>query len=208
MREQLAMSKPFIVAARRSQVMKNLRAIAIAILANVEAKGIFPPAIIEKDSKPLLSWRVAILPYIGEQELYNAFHLNEAWDSPHNMQVAKRMPRVYQSSAGSNDGKTVILALTGNRSAFDGGRRIGIADLPKGASDTLMVVEAGPDKAVFWTKPEDVPLEPGMPPAAVIGNFPDDGFQAAFCNGTVVRIGVDKARLKAFRKPSGGESVR
>jgi hypothetical protein len=83
-----------------------------------------------------------------------------------------------------------------------------MADLPVGASKTLMIVEAGPNKAIFWTKPEDVSLEPGTPPAAAIGDFPDDGFQAAFCDGTVVRIEVDKARLKAFRKPSGGASVR
>jgi hypothetical protein len=32
----------------------------------------------EKDGKPLLSWRVAILPYIGHDELYRQFHLDES----------------------------------------------------------------------------------------------------------------------------------
>ena len=46
---------------------------------------------------PLLSWRVAILPYLGESEkaLYGQFKLSEPWDSPHNKALLAKMPRVY-----------------------------------------------------------------------------------------------------------------
>ena len=50
-----------------------------------DAKQSFPPAYTaDKDGKPLLSWRVLILPYVEQNELYKQFHLDEPWDSEHN----------------------------------------------------------------------------------------------------------------------------
>jgi hypothetical protein len=54
-----------------------------------------PPAILGKDGKPLLSWRVLLLPYLGERELYEKFKLSEPWDSPNNKKLLPRMPEVY-----------------------------------------------------------------------------------------------------------------
>ena len=50
-----------------------------------------------QDGTPLLSWRVAILPYMGESEkaLYSQFKLTEPWDSPHNKGLLAKMPKVY-----------------------------------------------------------------------------------------------------------------
>ena len=60
------------------------------------ANNAFPgPAITDKDGKPLLSWRVAILPYIEQQGLYKKFKLDEPWDSPHNKALFKEMPPIY-----------------------------------------------------------------------------------------------------------------
>lgn len=42
-----------------------------------------------------LSWRVALLPFLGHQELYDQFHLDEAWNSPHNQELIKKMPEVF-----------------------------------------------------------------------------------------------------------------
>ena len=43
-----------------------------------------PFDIVDKDGKPILSWRVLLLPYIEEGPLANAFKLDERWDSEHN----------------------------------------------------------------------------------------------------------------------------
>ena len=54
-------------AARRAQCVNNLKQIALAMHNYESATGAFPkPASIGKDGKPLLSWRVAILPYIEQ----------------------------------------------------------------------------------------------------------------------------------------------
>ena len=52
-------------------------------------------AIFDKQGKPLLSWRVQILPFVEEGELFKQFHLDEPWDSEHNKPLIAKMPAVY-----------------------------------------------------------------------------------------------------------------
>ena len=65
-------------------------------------KGAFPDNIYTKDGKRLLSWRVALLNYgdSGDIALYKRFHLDEPWDSPHNLAVAQAVPEVYTDQHG------------------------------------------------------------------------------------------------------------
>ena len=193
-------------AARRAKQMNNLRQVCIAMLMYHEVQHNFPPAVIEKDGKPLLSWRVAILPYVGEDALYKQFHLNEPWDSPRNLEVAKKMPSILQSPDSPNDGKTQIMLFTGKGTAFDGGKKIRMDDIRDGASNTILCVEAGADKAVLWTKPEDLPFDPEKPLAA-LGKVPPMGFCAAFFDGHVEQLKVDDKTLKALITPDGGEVI-
>ena len=46
--------------------------------------------------KPLLSWRVHLLPFLEENELYEQFKLDEPWDSPHNIKLLDQMPADVQ----------------------------------------------------------------------------------------------------------------
>src|SRR5512147_3147612 len=62
-----------------------------------------PVAATRKDGKPLLSWRVMILPYIEEDALFREFHLDEPWDGPHNVKLLDRMPKIYQPFRGKKD---------------------------------------------------------------------------------------------------------
>jgi RNA polymerase sigma factor (sigma-70 family) len=56
--------------------------------------GHFPHAAIsDKEGKPLLSWRVALLPSLGYEELYKEFKLDEPWDGPHNKPCWRRCPK-------------------------------------------------------------------------------------------------------------------
>ncbi|WP_165251469.1 sigma-70 family RNA polymerase sigma factor, partial [Paludisphaera soli] len=76
----------------------NLQRILIALQDYPDRfEGRFPAAaILGPDGRPNLSWRVALLPSLGEEELYNEFHLDEPWDSPHNKTLLARMPAVFQ----------------------------------------------------------------------------------------------------------------
>ncbi|MBV9126015.1 MAG: DUF1559 domain-containing protein, partial [Planctomycetes bacterium] len=72
----------------RIQSINNLKQIALAFHSMNDTYNFMPPAAIcGKDGRPLLSWRVAILPYIEQQNLYNQFRLDEPWDSPTNKKL-------------------------------------------------------------------------------------------------------------------------
>src|SRR4051812_41854993 len=74
----------------------QLRQIMLAMLQHHDQVGTFPaPAIEDSQGRPLLSWRVAILPYLDEAGLFNRFALDEPWDSPHNMGLLPRMPSTF-----------------------------------------------------------------------------------------------------------------
>lgn len=78
----------------------NLRKLADAMLAYHEDYGSFPPAEVrDAEGKPLYGWRVLLLPFLGENELYEKFNLEELWDSPHNIVFSKKSPEVYQCGA-------------------------------------------------------------------------------------------------------------
>ena len=70
-------------AARRTQSMNNLKQIALAMHIYYDAHKHFPAAAsCGPDGKPLLSWRVYILPFIEQKPLFDQFHLNEAMGQP------------------------------------------------------------------------------------------------------------------------------
>ena len=98
------------------------------------------------------------------------------------------------------------MLFTGKGAAFDGGKKIRMTDIRDGTSDTILCVEAGPDKAVPWTKPEDLPFDPEKPLAA-LGKVSPEGFIAAFFDGSVQQLKVDNQTLKALITPDGGERI-
>src|SRR5262249_46508298 len=73
------------LAKARRQSINNLKEIALAMHNRHDTYGFLPAsAIYSKNGKPLLSWRVELLPFLDQQELYRQFHLDEPWDSEHN----------------------------------------------------------------------------------------------------------------------------
>ncbi|MHB9078993.1 MAG: DUF1559 family PulG-like putative transporter [Pirellulaceae bacterium] len=59
--------------------------------------GTLPPAYtVNAEGQPLHSWRVLLLPYLGQQELYGKLRLDEPWDSEHNRQFQDAAPNIYQ----------------------------------------------------------------------------------------------------------------
>ena len=126
----------------------------------------------DNDGRPLLSWRVRILPYIDEHELYSRFHRNEPWNSPHNIQLLSLMPRVYQnpslprlrvSSSPENIGKTVYLAFRSSASSLNSDIGNPASRLPDRSDAAIVAVAAIKSQPVFWTKPEDSPPASSFP---------------------------------------------
>lgn len=142
-----------------AQRSNNLKFIGLAMHGYADTYKTFPlHAIYSKDGKtPLLSWRVAILPYVEEAKLYQQFKLDEPWDSPNNKKLISRMPKIYAlKGATAGKGMTHYQVITGPGTPFDGNKKIGLRDLVRGSSNTILAIEA--KEPVIWTKPADVTL--------------------------------------------------
>lgn len=196
-------------AAARLRASNNLKAIALAF-DNYEAAGGRLPAqaIYTPDGKPGLSWRVMLLPYLDQSELYKQFKLDEAWDSPHNKKLIARMPWMYEipGRKQSSPGQTFFQVFHGKGAVFDGKDGIKFEDITDGRANTFLVVEAG--KAVPWTKPEDIPFDPAKKLPRLGGSF-RGVFLAAFCDGAVRPVSdtVSEDVLKAMITRNGGEKL-
>jgi uncharacterized protein DUF1559 len=196
-------------AARRTQSMNNMKQQMLALLNHESAKKAFPAHAIYKDGKPLLSWRVQILPYIEQQALYEQFHLDEPWDSEHNRALIQHMPQVYANpNMPLQAGKTNYLAVVGKDCVFDGtDKGMQLRNITDGTSKTIALVEADPAKAVEWTKPDDWQFDPNNPSAG-LGHIRAGGWLSAFADGSVQFISstIDQNMLKAFFTRAGGEA--
>jgi hypothetical protein len=198
-------------AAGRAQSMNNLKQIALAMFNYHEASKHFPsPASRSADGKPLLSWRVAILPYIEQGQLYNQFHLDEPWDSPHNKTLIGKMPAIFRlSGSKAAPGMTNYVVPVGGGALYSStGEEPAFKDITDGTSNTIMMVGVDDKHAVVWTKPDDLQFD-AQDPKKGIGSVNREGFPAAFCDGSVrfLRSTIDAKTLKALFTRAGGEVV-
>jgi len=130
---------------------------------------------------PLLSWRVALLPSLGEVELYNQFRLNEPWDSEHNRELIARMPQVYADPSGQTPAGKTIFRMIGGEGSF-------LSKFPNGFAwqdlvippNTIYMISVTPEQSVEWTRPEFVQYQPETFDLMV-----KPVFAAMFCSGVV-----------------------
>jgi hypothetical protein len=194
-----------------SAVGRKLGRIGLAMHNYLTDHNRFPPAAVtDRAGKRLLSWRVAILPYIGEQQLYQEFHLNEAWDSEHNKKLIARMPDVFAlTSPLAWQGKTSFLGVAGVKAMFPPDLKpLAIRDVSDGTSNTVWVVGVDDAHAVIWTKPEDYNYDPKNPRVGLLGHFVD-GIPTLFVDGSAQLLPKDisTAKLNAYFTRNGGEIV-
>jgi hypothetical protein len=212
----VALLLPAIQAARqaagRNETANNMKQIMLAFHNYHDVKKGFPAhANYSADGKPLLSWRVHILPYLEEGAgVYQQFKLDEPWDSPHNQALIAQMPQVYQNpNLPLEPGKTNYLAVVGEPCIMDGtdkGKRL--PQITDGTSNTIMLVESAPDQAVEWTKPDDWEFDANNPKAGLGGVRPGN-WNAGFADGSVQPIPemIDAEQLKAMFTRDGRETV-
>lgn len=198
-------------AAQRSSSKNNLRQLGLAMHNFHDTYRGFPPVASFKNKKKLLSWRVYLLPFLEANDLFKQFHLDEPWDSEHNRKLIARMPKVFADPSGrvKKPGMTRYLAPVGPKAVFTGKEEgIQIKDIIDGTSNTIMLVEAAPERAVVWTKPDDLPLDDKDPLKGLLGKGAES-FQALFADGSVrvISKNIEKKVLKALFTRNGGEAV-
>ena len=200
-------------AARRSSSMNNMKQLMLSMFNYESVHRHFPAyANFDADGKPLLSWRVHILPYLEQQALYQQFHLDEPWDSDHNKKLIAKMPPVFldpSSKLTAADGKSSYLGVKGEGHVFDGtkeGKQL--RDITDGTSNSIALVSVDDEAAAIWTKPGD--WEPDAEDLLKAFDGPRPGiFLAGFCDGSVraISTAIDAAQLKAILTVDGGEVV-
>lgn len=191
----------------RHRERDRLKYIGMALQNYLNDSRHFPDlAIRDKEGKPLLSWRVAILPYLGKSDLYGQFHLNEPWNSEHNRGLIDQIPDEYHGD-GTAAGQTRFLAPVGENLAFTsagGGPRL--KDITDGW-ETILVVRADADHAVVWTKPEDLAVDLENPKRGITDG--NTRVMALFVGGYVpiFDCSVRSSLLRALFTRNGGEEI-
>jgi hypothetical protein len=185
----------------------NLKQIALAFHNFHDANNKWPKDVENEKGKALLSWRVQVLPYLEQAELYNQFKLDEPWDSANNRPLVEKMPEIFSSPRVKvkTKGFTVYQGFAGVGALFEPGKMLRIADITDGTSNTIMVVESS--KGVPWTKPADLTFNEKK-------DLPDFGKAyggkplAALCDGSVRVLDlktITPKTLKAAITVNGGE---
>ena len=179
-------------AARRMQSSNNLKQIGLALHNYHDTYQAFPPAYTtDADGQPLLSWRVIILPYVEQLPLYEQFHLDEPWDSPHNLALLDQMPPLYRSPLASEAipaNESQYFTIRAPNSIFPGTQQIHFRDIIDGTSNTAAVMELS-TMGVPWSKPDDI--TPAAAYAAFTQMTPTDGGNVLLADAAVRFIASD-----------------
>lgn len=97
--------------ANGAEDVSNLQQIALALRNYNDANARFPAEYIGPVGTPQLSWRVAILPYLGQGALYSQFDLSKPWDDAGNLALLTQMPAVFRGPldpVGSTDTRYAV----------------------------------------------------------------------------------------------------
>ncbi|MCS7469716.1 DUF1559 domain-containing protein [Stieleria sp. ICT_E10.1] len=142
-----------VVAVTFDQVGDNLRTIADAVQRCID-RGFYRDTAVRTDDK--LSWRVHLLPFLGEEALYAEFKLDEPWDSEHNKRLLDRMPAVYRFGTDADSTRIRSIWRQGVGAQMpDIGNGVFFSD---GSEQTAVILFAGEGAKVEWTRPEAKPM--------------------------------------------------
>jgi hypothetical protein len=198
--------EPTEMAYKRSQ--DKLKQIGFAFHSYASSNDyLLPGNITDKNGRPLLSWRVQLLPYIAEAKLYEEFKLNEPWDSEHNQKLIAKIPKTYNPVRGkAKRGETFYQTFTGKDAVFGDKIPNLMSTFVDGTSNTALVVEAG--DPVTWTRPADLPFDRNASLPRLGGSF-DGDFHVLLGDGRVelYKKDYDADEMKKVIMPADGGAV-
>ena len=200
--------------AQRMKTLNNLKQLGIAMHSYHDVYGHFPADILDKNGKAILSWRVEMLPYIEQDALYKTIDRTKPWDDAANKKIAEQLPEVFRhfGRETKDKGFTYFQSFTAPKALDSGnpflvpGRKLGLAGITDGTSNTLMIVEG--ESAVNWLKPGDIAYDPKKPPK--VGDPKTGKFAAAMGDGSARWFNAKKLgeeKLHALITVDGGEVV-
>lgn len=195
---------------QRNVARFNMQSISLGFFQFESQHGYLPSAStkIPGAAHPV-SWRVAILPYVGQEQLYAQYKLDEPWDSEHNKSLLAKMPELYRHpSSWRQSTETNVVSFVGADTAVGtGDGPVRLEDFQDDLGLTILVAESA--TGIPWTKPEDVPFTAGEP-LPPIGGLGVDGWNAVFADGSVQFVPRNTSTdvIAAMLTRNGGESVQ
>ena len=190
----------------------KMQAIGKALRSYHDQHGHFPARVSRSEfGTPLLSWRVALLPHLGEETLYSRFALHEPWNSEHNRKLLPLMPSVFQFTAGDSAKKdkthVVVPVMSGSLWASVNDADRSLEKITDGTANTMATLVLPSDEGVIWTKPDDATLSPETIKEDLFGRY-EIGTVGLF-DGSVLSIGRNAPAqdIAALITISGGETV-
>ena len=179
---------------RQMGCRNNLKQIGIALHLYNERWQCLPPAYtVNSRGTRLHSWRVLILPYLGQKKLYQSIDLSKPWDDPVNRAaMAQRVPEYECPQSQTHDGKTTYLACVGNELAFAPDRGRTFHEFADGISDSALVVEGTQPLAVHWMVPNDLDLTTALSVLASTSRPHRHGAHVLLADGAVRWFSIEQ----------------
>lgn len=204
----------------RLQALNNVRNVGLACqnFASGSKAELPAQAIRSEEDKPLLSWRVSLLPLLDNAVLQRKADLSQPWNSEANRILRKSCPPVFQAPGSPADGtlQTSWFTIVGEDTPFPEQGSVNLKDISKadGLGNTLMFVEAT-GMNIEWAEPKDIPFFAlKASPNKLSGKGPsthrrDGKFSAVFCDGhgRFMNGDVDPAVLRALATWRGKEKL-
>jgi hypothetical protein len=155
----------------------------------------YPPAFLtDAAGRPLVSWRVLMLPYMEQGELHKRYDLAQPWDSDRNQPLLGEMPSYLAFHGDYRRGLTITnyLAVVGPETVWPGHKTISAKDVTDGTSNTIFLPE-NLGANIHWTEPRDLVFATMSfqlnSPDGVGSKYEDPA--VAMLDATVRRLGKD-----------------
>jgi prepilin-type processing-associated H-X9-DG protein len=204
-------------AARRMQSQNNMKQIALAFHNYESSYKCLPAAYhVDADGKRTMSWRVAILPFLEQQQVFQMYKADEPWDSAVNQSVSNITIPTYKNPADPKGGptETSYMVITGPGTLFEEGKQISLSEITDGTSNTILAVEVI-GTGVKWAEPKDLDINTMVfkingGGANSIGSPYPGGANVAMADGSVrfMSDSVLEATLRAMATRNGGEVIQ
>lgn len=222
-------------ASHRSSCKCYLKQFGTAMHSYHDQYGSLPPAfVLGPDDRKWHSWRVLVLPFLGQQELYEEYRFDEPWDGPNNRKLLAKMPLIYACPSRPREaqsatvlaigilacsdgpgpsvanGYTSYAAVFGPDCAFRGTEVVTIKEITDGISNTLLIGECTRTK-IPWTKPDDIDIEllPALGDADGFSGSHEGGVHFLIADGAVrfVKLTTAQETVNALFTRNGGETT-
>jgi hypothetical protein len=131
----------------------------LAVVNYEAANGHFPPAYqLGPDGKPWHSWRVLVLPFMEQDNLFRQYRFDEPWNGPNNSEFAHPRPKTFGFADGTHSTTTNYLAVVGLETMWPGAAPRKRCDLKDAPGETILIVENN-GLGVHWTEPRDLAFD-------------------------------------------------